>query len=114
MQHGGARPNAGRKKGEPGKKQKALIEAAESTGLMPVAYLLGIMRDESADQKDRMDAAKNAAPYLHARLAAVEHTGKDGGPMQMEARTALDLSRLDPEERETLRTLLLAASGGSV
>jgi hypothetical protein len=28
------------------------------------------------------DAAKNAAPYRHPRLAAIEHTGKDGGPIE--------------------------------
>jgi hypothetical protein len=28
-------------------------------------------------------AAKDAAPYLHPRLAAIEHTGKDGGPIRI-------------------------------
>lgn len=84
MSHGGSRPNAGRKKGKPGKKQRALVEKAESGGQMPVEYLLEVMRDPTNDQKDRMEAAKSAAPYLHARLAAVEVTGKDGGPIQTE------------------------------
>ena len=25
------------------------------------------------------EAAKDAAPYVHPRLSAIEHTGKDGG-----------------------------------
>ena len=28
------------------------------------------------------DAAKDAAPYTHPRLAAVEHMGKGGGPIE--------------------------------
>jgi hypothetical protein len=28
-------------------------------------------------------AAKDAAPYIHPRLAAIEHTGKDGGPIRV-------------------------------
>jgi hypothetical protein len=28
-----------------------------------------------------MDAAKNAAPYVHPRLASTELTGKDGKPL---------------------------------
>jgi len=26
--------------------------------------------------------AKHAAPYIHPRLSAIEHTGKDGAPLQ--------------------------------
>jgi hypothetical protein len=29
------------------------------------------------------DCARDAAPYMHSRLQAVEHTGKDGGPIQI-------------------------------
>lgn len=28
------------------------------------------------------DCAKDAAPYIHARLASVEHTGAEGGPIK--------------------------------
>lgn len=29
-----------------------------------------------------LEAAKAAAPYMHHRLATIENTGKDGGPIQ--------------------------------
>lgn len=29
------------------------------------------------------DCARDAAPFIHARLAAVEHSGKNGGPIAM-------------------------------
>ncbi len=47
-----------------------------ATGLMPLDFLISIMRDAGADESKRIDAAKAAAPYVHARLAAVEHSGE--------------------------------------
>ncbi|MEH2513918.1 hypothetical protein V1291_005272 [Nitrobacteraceae bacterium AZCC 1564] len=44
--------------------------------LSPVDYMLSILRDETQSQGDRMDAAKAAAPYLHARLSGVKHSGE--------------------------------------
>ena len=41
----------------------------------PLEYMLRIMRDEAAVSTRRDDMAKAAAPYLHARLSSVEHTG---------------------------------------
>lgn len=48
-------------------------KAAAASGLMPLDYLLSIMRDENQSQDERKDAAKAAAPYLHARLAQTEN-----------------------------------------
>lgn len=38
--------------------------------------MLSVMRDRGADESKRLDAAKAAAPYVHARLTAVEHSGE--------------------------------------
>ena len=37
--------------------------------------MLKILRDENQNPDARFEAAKAAAPYVHARLAAVEHSG---------------------------------------
>lgn len=50
---------------------------------MPLDYMLSILRDEGMAPDARMDAAKAAAPYVHAKLASVEHKGEDGGPLQI-------------------------------
>lgn len=42
---------------------------------MPLDYMLTIMRDDTQPIAARMDAAKAAAPYVHAKLASVEHSG---------------------------------------
>jgi hypothetical protein len=49
---------------------------ALAEGISPLAYMLRILRDEGQDQATRMDAAKAAAPYVHARLATIEHSGE--------------------------------------
>lgn len=75
MPSGGAREGAGRKKGAATRmNEEARAKAAEG-GLMPLDYMLSILRDEDMPADARMDAAKAAAPYVHAKLASVEHTG---------------------------------------
>ncbi len=41
-------------------------------GITPLAYLLGLLRDDKQPQEVRTDAAKAAAPYVHAKLANVD------------------------------------------
>ena len=81
MPKGGSRPGAGRKKGAATRlNAQARAKAAEG-GIMPLDYLLGLLRDPGEKQEVRIDAAKAAAPYVHARLANVAHTGPDGGQL---------------------------------
>lgn len=84
MSKGGARPGAGRKPGVPNKRTAAKVAEVEASGLTPLDYMLRILRDELADTDARMDAAKAAAPYVHAKLASVEHKGDGGGPLVLE------------------------------
>lgn len=49
---------------------------APAKDISPVDYMLSILRDDTQSQGDRMDAAKAAAPYLHARLSGVKHSGE--------------------------------------
>ena len=80
-------PNAGRK---PGSKNKAtrLAEAAaaaaldraraENSDLEPLDFMLAVVRDPAVDPRTRLEAAKAAAQYRHARLNSVEHKGNAG------------------------------------
>lgn len=73
----------GRKPGVPNKHRAESKQAAiaEATGKpLPLAYMLAVMHDESADIYRRDNMAKAAAPYLHAALKSMELTGKGGGP----------------------------------
>lgn len=82
MARGGKRPGAGRKAGSPNKVTAARQRAVEESGLTPLDYMLSVMRDESAKPERRDDMAKAAAPYVHPKLSTIEHTGKDGGPIE--------------------------------
>lgn len=82
MPRGGARPGAGRTKGAINKVSAAHLEAVTASGSeTPLTYMLRIMGDRTADNDRRDDMAKAAAPYCHSKLATVEHTGKDGAPI---------------------------------
>ena len=71
--HGGKRAGAGRKPGSVTKRTRDIAEAVMSDGgLTPLEYLVSIYRDTEADEAKRIDAAKAAAPYVHAKLANIE------------------------------------------
>ena len=72
----------GRQKGTPNKATAARVAEIAATGETPLAFMLRVMRDESKEFAVRLDAAKGAAPYVHPKLATIEHTGKDGGPIE--------------------------------
>jgi len=82
---GGSYPGehrGGRKRGTLNKRSVAQLEAAVAGGIMPLEQLLKVMRDPSAPLERRMYCAIAAAPYCHAKLKAIEHTGQEGGPIQ--------------------------------
>lgn len=109
---GGKRPGAGRPKGSQNRRTKALKEIADkavAAGVTPLEVMLDNMRfamaeaanaqqryEAAVDPKERkeargqvlgyrgfaQDAAKEAAPFVHPKLAAVEVTGKDGEAVQ--------------------------------
>ncbi|MFC3208128.1 hypothetical protein [Aquamicrobium soli] len=54
--------------------------------------------------KDEWDEAasiaKDAAPYMHAKLASIQHTGRNGGPIQ-----TVDVTRLKGMSDQELEVL---------
>jgi hypothetical protein len=76
MPRGGHRENAGRKRGKPNKATAARQAEVQSSGITPLDYMLKVMRDENADPHQRFEAAKSAAPYVHPKVASIQH-GKD-------------------------------------
>jgi hypothetical protein len=72
----------GRKKGTPNKANAERQAAIAASGIDPLTYMLRVMNDPKADVRRRDEMARAAAPYTNARLASVEMTGKDGGPIE--------------------------------
>lgn len=92
---GGARPNAGRKPGSATVRTREIADHAAATGVTPLEVMLMAMGAlvEQAQARDKLPGAgeerlklliaasgvaKDAAPYIHPRLQAIEHTGPDG------------------------------------
>ena len=69
---GGQRTGAGRKPGAINRATAAARDMAEATGVTPLEFMLQVMRDDGAERSERLDMAKAAAPYVHARLSSVE------------------------------------------
>ena len=63
----------GRKQGTPNKATAARQAEIAGSGLTPLDFMLEVMRDEQADTATRLDAAVKAAPYIHPKLAAIDH-----------------------------------------
>ena len=49
-----------------------LVAAIKAVGPTPLDFLLSKVWDENCDEAVRIDCAKAAAPYVHARLNAIE------------------------------------------
>ena len=79
--HGGARQGGGRKPGQSTRLNEEARKKAAEGGLLPLDYLLSIMRDEASARNERIDAAKAAAPYIHARLNATTLSGDADKPL---------------------------------
>ncbi|MDA1029761.1 MAG: hypothetical protein O3B41_12015 [Bacteroidetes bacterium] len=76
--YGGKRPGAGRKKGVQNKVNAALRQKVMADGILPLEFILSIMRDSKNPDEMRLEAAVKAAPFCHPRLQAIEHSGPEG------------------------------------
>ena len=85
MTHGGKRDGAGRKAGSETKRTRAIAEAVGATGITPLEVLVNSMRMawEKSEAEGHagehlamaITCAEKAAPYMHAKIAAVQHSG---------------------------------------
>src|ERR1044071_3978799 len=71
---------AGRPKGSRNRRTKALIEAAQLGGELPLDYMLRVMRDPNVTARRRDEMAKAAAPFLHSKLGSIESPRPDMQP----------------------------------
>jgi hypothetical protein len=78
MPAGGKRPGSGRPKGSRNVKTQEQAKAIKESGLTPLDYMLSVMRNDANELGVRLDAANKAAPYVHSKLATVDHKSSDG------------------------------------
>ena len=80
---GGKRPGAGRKKGSASKFDAEVRARAAEEGILPVDYMLRVMRDKRNKPARRDQMAIAAAPFLHAKLSSVEVKNKPGEALRI-------------------------------
>src|SRR5262249_8488768 len=71
-QHGTRSQNRWTTEGRSQSRDFGSSRAAEATGILPLDYMLSVMRDAKAEPKRRDAMAMAAAPYLHPKLSTVE------------------------------------------
>jgi hypothetical protein len=77
----GKKTGGGSRKGKPNKATAAREKAIEASGLTPLDFMLGAMRDDEQPINIRLDAAKAAAQYVHPKLSAVTVKGDEENPL---------------------------------
>lgn len=86
---GGKRPGAGRKPSSVNRMSQKAREKAAETGILPHEFLLAVCQGQTIDGhlpdfRERLDAAKAAAPFYAPKLASVDNTLKgEDGPLQV-------------------------------
>jgi hypothetical protein len=76
---GGARPGAGRPPGSKNQRSAEIARQAVEAGITPIEVMLSAMRDlwdegTSEAKREAARIAKDAAPYVHPRLASIDQT----------------------------------------
>lgn len=99
MPRGGARENSGRKSRVAHAKDRAVQATnaiARKIKLTPLEIItLAMMQAwDKGEVKEAVSYAKEAAPYLHPKLAAVEHSGNADAPL----RTITEIRWATPSE----------------
>jgi hypothetical protein len=85
---GGKRPGAGRKKGSVSKAtvyRQEMMARAAAEGISPLEVMMTAMRKawDAGDVDKAVLHAVQAAPYMHPKLAAVQHSGDAENPVTM-------------------------------
>jgi hypothetical protein len=81
----------GRQKGAVAKIKREAILAAQ--GIAPLDYMLAIVRNEAEERTVRLDAAKAAAPYVHARLQTTTLAGDPERPLKLDGMSEVEAVR---------------------
>lgn len=99
----------GRSKGTPNKATAKREREIARGGQTPLDYMLKVMRNSRASDERRDRMAQAAAPYVHPKLASMQHSGPNGGPIP-----TVDLTNMSTDDLDRLEALFgpLAGSAG--
>jgi hypothetical protein len=115
--HGGRRAGSGRKPGAVTVRNRAVADTSIADGgLSPLEFLLSIVRNPNEPAQRRLDAAKSAASFCHARLA-LEPVHSNSEPASPAAPATFNVISIPPghtvEADGTIRPILFDVTPGS-
>lgn len=94
--HGGKRTGAGRRVGSENKRTKEIAKKVGAEGITPLEIMVSAMRIcwERAEREGHsgehfpmaVSFAEKAAPYMHSKYAAIQHSGEVGGQLTVVVR----------------------------
>jgi hypothetical protein len=98
---GGNRKGAGRPPGALTKRSQEIRAEAVLTGMTPLEVMLAAMHhyQELGDYDKAALFAKDAAPYMHPRLASVEHAGKNNAAHERSFTITIGNAKINEEKR---------------
>jgi len=90
---GGRRRGAGRPLGSKNKRTAEIARAAAESGITPIEVMLGTMRELWAlgtpeAKREAAEIAKDAAPYIHPRLASIDQAISESRPFAIMLETS--------------------------
>jgi len=85
---GGRRPGAGRPVGSKNQRSADIARTAAESGITPIEVMLGTMRELWAlgtpeAKREAAEIAKDAAPYIHPRLASIDQAIREDRPFAL-------------------------------
>src|SRR5262250_1702930 len=92
---GGRRPGAGRPVGSKNQRTAEIARAAADAGITPIEVMLGTMRELWAQgtpeaKREAAEIKKDAAPYIHPRLASIDQAIREDRPFALLVEPCLD------------------------
>src|SRR6516165_4428113 len=85
---GGRRQGSGRPVGSKNQRTVEIARAAAEAGITPIEVMLGAMRELWAvgtpeAKREAAEIAKDAAPYIHPRLASIDQAIREDRPFAL-------------------------------
>jgi hypothetical protein len=85
---GGKRRGAGRPVGSKNQRSAEIARFAAEEGITPIEVMLGAMRElwqvgTPQAKREAAEIAKDAAPYIHPRLASIDQTVREDRPFAL-------------------------------
>ena len=81
-----------------------MLARAAAEGISPLEVMMTAMREawEAGDKEKAVQVAEKAAPYIHAKLAAVQHSGDADNPLALAVMSSVPRDDADDDDQRQI------------